>query len=183
MLTNSLRVKLCDFGLSRLFEKRDRGSPAGPDASAGRALRAAGGAPPSADDFDQTANCGTVRFMAPEVAAEDERAPTVKYSTAADVFSLGMVYSFVFERELPRIGGCTQPRDYLAALKAGRRPLHTNVTPRAVRAVIDACWATDARARPTASELVEWWQDLEDASTRMSCGARIFAPGPGRHMK
>ena len=71
----------------------------------------------------------------------------------------------------------------LAALKAGRRPLHTAVTPRAVRAVIDACWATEARARPTASELVEWWQDLEDASSRMSCGARIFAPGPGRQMK
>ena len=41
--------------------------------------------------------------------------------------SLNLPIGSALERELPRIGGCTQPRDYLAALKAGRRPLHTAV--------------------------------------------------------
>ena len=78
------------------------------------------------------------------------------------------------EREYPeRIG---EVRKDLAGLRSGRRPVHTIATPRAVCALIDTCWATDARARPSAAELVEWWADLEGASGRASCGARLFAP-------
>ena len=60
MLTNSLRVKLGDFGIARMFDDEQGGrmnSSGG--GSMGGSMR--GGA------FDQTANCGTVRYMAPEV--------------------------------------------------------------------------------------------------------------------
>lgn len=57
MLTNSLRVKLGDFGIARMFDDESMNtSGAG---SMNSSMR--GGA------FDQTANCGTVRYMAPEV--------------------------------------------------------------------------------------------------------------------
>ena len=46
---------------------------------------------------DLTSNCGTVRFMAPEVAAVDG-ARTQAYDSKADIFSLAMVYYFVWER-------------------------------------------------------------------------------------
>ena len=116
LLTQSLRVKLADFGISRLFD-----NSADPTASGAVHL-------PQNLDCTQTADCGTVRFMAPEVcsvkgmgvangamaalkpedgAAGDNKCLNVggtngatvvaRYSTAADIFSLGLVYYFVFE--------------------------------------------------------------------------------------
>ena len=177
MLTNSLRVKLCDFGLSRLFRHRESGS------GTYRSSRKAG----VSANLDQTANCGTARFMAPEVytadtALEDGGEAHAMYSTAIDIFSLGLVYYFVFARELPRIQDATNAPAYFAALRSGRRPDFTSDTPKSARAVITACWETEPQKRPSASEIVDWWCEIE--ATSGGCGfgrvANIPAERPSR---
>ena len=179
MLTNSLRVKLCDFGLSRLFRHRESGS------GTYRSSRKAG----VSANLDQTANCGTARFMAPEVytadtALEDGGEAHAMYSTAIDIFSLGLVYYFVFVRELPRIQDATNAPAYFAALRSGRRPDFTSDTPKSARAVITACWETEPQKRPSASEIVDWWCEIE--ATSGGCGfgrgsvANIPAERPSR---
>ena len=62
MLTNSLRIKLVDFGLSRLFRTREERVGGSSPTSFRSSQR-----PGVSHDLDQTANCGTARFMAPEV--------------------------------------------------------------------------------------------------------------------
>ena len=174
MLTNSLRVKLCDFGISRLFSRREAAEAARGEAaeySPATAYRSLAGDGVDMDDaevdqpkreseplalIEQTSNCGTVRFMAPEVADKtgNHRVP---YNTAADIFSLGMVYSFVWERSLPHIPGCASPVDHITALHAGGRPAHGRKTPQAAREIINKCWAADVILRPRAEQLVDLW--------------------------
>ena len=132
LLTRALQVKLADFGISRLFDN----SAEDPDTSS--EMNKCGGAATLTQnlDYTQTSNCGTVRFMAPEVFGTDGMADNhglmspggvnahrtisvpgsrdtsicdgsgagarnakgvARYSTAADIFSLGLVYYFVFE--------------------------------------------------------------------------------------
>ena len=66
--------------------------------------------------------------MAPEVAATDG-SKTQKYNASADVFSLAMVYYFVWERVLPGIPECGKPSLHLGALNAGCL-LYTSPSPR-----------------------------------------------------
>ena len=63
--------------------------------------------------IEQTSNCGTARFMAPEVAVDNEDdTGSAQYSTAADIFSFGMmVYEIVSGETLPGHG----PRSAVAA--------------------------------------------------------------------
>ena len=100
LLTRGLQVKLADFGISRLFENSTDPTTTSTEAKAATL--------PQNLDLTQTADCGTVRFMAPEVfssaTAKDGRKVVTQYSTAADMFSLGLVYYFVFE-----VGEATHP--------------------------------------------------------------------------
>ena len=112
--------------------------------------------------------------MAPEVYTADtapdgggEATATAMYSTAIDIFSLGLVYYFVFARELPRIQDATNARR-TAALRSGRRPDFSSDTPKSARAVIAACWETEPAKRPSAGEIVDWWCEIE--ATSGGCG-------------
>jgi serine/threonine protein kinase len=213
MLTNSLRVKLCDFGLSRVFDRNrntaqsecaDGASsdvapcgddtdvlmplpptavappPAGPMRRAlSRSFSGSDGGSSSGDGFDMTANCGTVRFMAPEVAvAEDGQ--VAKYTTSCDVFSLGLVYYFIFERELPHIPGCTSPAAHLAALRENRRPPYTSATPPSARKLIGECWSTEPASRPHAEKLIERWRALERAAPGSAFACLLGGSAAGR---
>ena len=132
LLTRALQVKLADFGISRLFDNSAE------DPNTSSEMNKCGGAATLTQnlDYTQTSNCGTVRFMAPEVFGTDGMAdnhglmspdgvkahrtisvpssrdtsicdgsgagacdakPVARYSAAADIFSLGLVYYFVFE--------------------------------------------------------------------------------------
>ena len=171
MLTNWLRVKLCDFGLSRLFE-RERGAQAGPDAA--RAARRAGGAPPSAATSTRRQTAAHALWR--PGAAEAERAPTVK-SRPRPTSSRSASSLVRLRARAPCIGGCRgagfSPRSGGPAAPRG----HAAPARR-----LDACWATEARARPPRPSSSSGGKP-RDASSRMSCGARIFAPGPSRQMK
>jgi serine/threonine protein kinase len=154
LLTRALHVKLADFGISRLFDNSAE------DAAITSEMKKDNGvaALPQTLDSTQTSDCGTVRFMAPEVfgsatgnveansatttkpAREDSAGDTdgsagsaaaivvhglrasrgsadstdgrvksiARYSTAADMFSLGLVYYFVFEVHVERASLCCE---------------------------------------------------------------------------
>lgn len=152
LLTSSMRVKLGDFGTSRLF---DESKSSNNNNDAGALDHSTCGV----TDPNSETNCGTVPWTAPEVwrSSLEQKA---QYSIACDVFSLGMVYYFVFERAVPQIAGCDNtPQEYLAALRAGRRPPFARTPPR-VAELVGACWATDEAARPKAGELAGLLQQI-----------------------
>ena len=86
--------------------------------------------------------------MAPEVASPG---PSVPYTSSADVFSLALVFYFIYERKQPSLGA-TNPAGHLAALRGGNRPPFHR-TPRVMRDLIGRMWALDERDRPTAMEV------------------------------
>ena len=158
MLTESLKIKLGDFGVSRLFGREPLAAPGNPmDGSGSRidddSMTYSRHGNSVYDALDQTSNCGTVRFMAPEVHANDPSKGRSIYSRQADIFSLGLVFYFVFEEQLPRIPGVKNPVEHLSALQEHRRPLYAR-TRDSTRRIIDACIATDTRRRPTALEII-----------------------------
>mmetsp|Transcript_5094 Transcript_5094/g.18049 ORF Transcript_5094/g.18049 Transcript_5094/m.18049 type:complete len:267 (-) Transcript_5094:56-856(-) len=112
---------------------------------------------PGPANDELTANCGTVRYMAPEVASP---APRAAYTVQADIFSLAMVFYFVWERATPTMAGLVEPATYLNGLRSGRRPVFSK-TPKAMRALITDMWSTDASARPRASEILERLERLK----------------------
>jgi serine/threonine protein kinase len=161
MLTGSLRVKLGDFGVARIVSNDTMDSSRHGDAT-----------------LDQTSNCGTVRFMAPEVHAAPGADKTRLYSPKADIFSLGLVFYFVFEHKLPSLHGAASPADHVRKLLEGHRPEFLD-TPKAVQAIINRCWATEPTARPSAGELIELLARLPEARGFPCCGLRRRSRYPG----
>jgi serine/threonine protein kinase len=160
LLTASLRVKLADFGLSILAERtgnRDKDS--------------------SLELVDaellEAGTVGTSRYLAPEALAPAEPGSCrVRISTAVDIFSVAMVYYFVFQRCPPSLArmGVKTAGDHMKAIRENRRPVFTGMTPKHVRTIIERAWDTDPVMRPRALELAEAWQ----AATKFpngKCGA------------
>lgn len=153
LLTNSLRVKLGDFGIARARRLKQVDSTASLESL--DATEVAEGL---------TSNCGTVRYMAPEVASTDG-AKTAAYSSKADIFSLGMVYYFVWERSPPSIDNRQTPALHLEALLAGRRPLFHRA-PKPLRDLVNCMWRLDPDDRPDASGML-------DCLTRFKCRSSL----------
>lgn len=127
LVTAGWRLKLTDFGLSLPTE------PAPP----------AGG-------------CGTVRWVAPEIAREEA------YTTAADVYSVGIIFWEIASREVP--WGNDLSDQIVASVIQGKRPRITEDTPRAFANLIRSCWEQDPKRRPTISEVARQveQQDIPD---------------------
>jgi len=109
--------------------------------------------------LEQTSNCGTARYMAPEVRLavtgddDDARDETkASYSTSANVFSVGMVFYYVLEGTPPRVPGGTNPDAHFAALAQGVRP-HYHNTKQEHQKLINLCLRQNPKERPFASEL------------------------------
>eukprot|EP00617_Octactis_speculum_P027015 CAMPEP_0185748040 /NCGR_PEP_ID=MMETSP1174-20130828/6686_1 /TAXON_ID=35687 /ORGANISM="Dictyocha speculum, Strain CCMP1381" /LENGTH=452 /DNA_ID=CAMNT_0028423513 /DNA_START=230 /DNA_END=1588 /DNA_ORIENTATION=- len=192
MLTDSLRVKLGDFGIARLFNSADSKKQLlasnlpeidmdssirrrdvslttsyrqkvsfllnlighrGQNTSLDQHKRDRNSAPSSIySDLEMTSNCGTVRFMAPEVAGADDGLS--KYSRQADIWSVGLVYYYIFERVRPSIPGCNNSTKHVIAILKGRRPPFIRTRP-AMQEIINHCLAMDKKQRPTAEDLVD----------------------------
>lgn len=158
MLSPSLQCcKLGDFGVSRLFEahfnsSEERGM------SRVKSYDVMMGAGSNEEDLEQTSNVGTARYMAPEVFGFLDQSrhgdvPVTRYSVQADMFSLGMVYYFVFEGKPPRVANASNPEEHFEALDAGYRPVYDK-TKAPHRKIIDLCLKQRAFERPTSRETI-----------------------------
>lgn len=111
--------------------------------------------------------------MAPEVAAIDGSKNT-KYTCAADIFSLAMVYYFVFERIPPSIPGHGTPALYLKALFENKRAAFQR-TPKPMRDLISSMWHIDAKKRPSAPEVLNFLSGLRTTSSLMGDGKITYS--------
>lgn len=163
LLTGSHRVKLGDFGIARARRISDANIPL--SGSSCSLLDYEG------EDF--TSNVGTIRYMSPEIAATDG-AKTRKYSTKADIFSLALVYYFVWERVAPSIEKHRSPAAHLDGLLSGLRPLFHKM-PRLMRDIIEAMWLLEPNDRPDASKVLDYLHRLKCKSF-FSAGSLSIEP-------
>lgn len=190
LLTASLRVKLGDFGIARTrrttldSRKKSSESLAAMLDSSMHGVSSFGSLADSAavdsevpTGEDLTSNCGTVRFMAPEVAAPDG-AKTSKYKASADVFSLAMVYYFVWERLLPGIPECGKPSLHLSALNQGKRPLFHR-TPKPLRELINHMWRFESTDRPTACDVLDYLYTIKHKPSFGGGVLKVVPPANG----
>ena len=179
LVCKCLRIKLGDFGIARnLNSPRGHGldlsrdgiprvssssklsSPGGKThfpASAKEARAAAGDLDSSrgplditGSEYELTTECGTARFMAPEVASPAPDVARRKYREQADIFSLGLVFYYVWERKLPSVKGALNVDEHRAAINSGARPAFSR-TPKAIRALIERMWAFNPTDRASAA--------------------------------
>ncbi|KAJ8600851.1 hypothetical protein CTAYLR_008511 [Chrysophaeum taylorii] len=155
LLTRSLRVKLGDFGIAR--------TRAGDARLAVPPLNRVPSLIRTRSSEEMTANCGTVRFMAPEVASSNKDKST--YSTKADIFSLALVFYFVWERLLPTIPKHTTPAAHVDAMLRGLRPAF-HKTPKPLRTIVDFMWHPRASSRLSAPEVLDHLTAIDEKDLR-----------------
>jgi serine/threonine protein kinase len=109
-------------------------------------------------ELEKTSNVGTARYMAPEVFNRGDVA-NARCGAKADIFSVGMVFYFVFEGQVPRVPGGHKPDGHFAALAQGHRPVYLK-TKLAQQRIIDLCLKDSPRERLSAVELVQLLKPL-----------------------
>ncbi|KDO22218.1 TKL protein kinase [Saprolegnia parasitica CBS 223.65] len=105
-----------------------------------------------------TGNIGSQLWMAPEVFRDYDENPDGDraYTTAADIFSFGVVVSEVHNCNEP-YAGQGSVADVLGMVRAGRlRPTLQPKCPASLRKLVDACVAYDPTKRPTAKSIVRY---------------------------
>ena len=75
-----------------------------------------------------------------------------KYREQADIFSLGLVFYYVWERKLPSVKGALNVDEHRAAINSGARPAFSR-TPKAIRALIERMWAFNPTDRASAASV------------------------------
>lgn len=128
-----VRAVLCDFGLSRQ-------DVAGTHASASR---------------NPSALVGTLLTMAPEIVRSE------RYTSAADVFSFGMVLWELWTGQVPYKGLMPAQLMYEVAIKGTRPNLGpSSGIPASVATVIRMCWQGEQTQRPRFLEIVRRLQSI-----------------------
>ena len=128
LLGYGLRAKLADFGLAKVKDEINSQSLV---ATKGQA--------------------GTILWMAPELF-DDEPSMT----TASDIYSLGMVLWELVTRMLPYAK--YPPKTVGTRIAMGKKeeiPDDPRVCPPELKAIIESCWETSPKKRPTAIQTVE----------------------------
>ena len=169
---------IADFGLARHVSEVGDAAATGDGSANGAAsddsaLAAELALMRRARNLDPTACTGSFLYMAPEVLKGE------KYGCAADVFSLGVLMSELFSGVITSTvvvgptfnAGAAQA--HAARVAAGyRRPLPVGLAP-SIKTIIEACWAADPAARPSAADvtiaLAEAAPDVE--------GEEVVQPG------
>jgi serine/threonine protein kinase len=104
---------------------------------------------------EMTSNVGTTAWCAPEVFTASNRA---RYSVKVDVYSFGMVLWELWEKKRP-FEELTSRFDIMDAIRGGKRPLISDNTPPAYKALIQRCWHTEPSRRPMFHYIVRYLKD------------------------
>lgn len=128
-----VRAVLCDFGLSRQDVAGTHQSASG----------------------EPTALVGTLLTMAPEIVRSE------RYTSAADVFSFGMVLWELWTGQLPYRGLMPAQLMFEVAIKGTRPNLGpSSGVPPSVATVIRMCWQGEQTQRPSFLEIVRQLQKI-----------------------
>ena len=119
----SLRIKICDFGLSRLV---------------------------SNDMTMMTADVGTPAYMAPEMAAEGEL-DSVEAGKAIDVYRFAICLLEIWTQEKPYLGSKLNAFQLMIKVINGERPTipGTHIVPKRVAETIASSWSKMPLMRPS----------------------------------
>ena len=127
LLTETRQAKIGDFGLAQIKS-----------ASASQSKH-----------IDHSA-AGTIPWMAPELF---DKKP---HTSAADMYSLGMVLWEIISRQTPFQG--IMPFVIVGMIMAGKREALPSGCPRIFQELITACWDADPSKRPTAEKVGEQFE-------------------------
>jgi len=137
-------VKLTDFGVATEVHEGGTSSLEMPDAR------------------EMTAETGTLRWMAPEVARHE------KYRKSADVYSFGMVLFELVTHEVP-FADRLPLQAAVATSLYGYRPTLPPDTPTQLARLVEACWHATPTERPsfeqTTRSLADLRSELSEAET------------------
>ena len=99
-----------------------------------------------------TSNLGTPYFMAPELFDDDD-----EITKAIDVYAFGVLVLSLFEPDF-KFAATKQPKNLsqlVQHIKNGKRFVIPKGVPEEYIKLIDRCWATDPRDRPTFDEIYD----------------------------
>lgn len=149
-------VKLTDFGVAV-----EVGHTVGP------------GTAPAKSEL--TAETGTLRWMAPEVARHEP------YRKSADVFSFAMLCFELITHEVPFADRLPVMATFATSIQ-GLRPSLPGGTPAALAELVTRCWNATAAERPTFDQVREGLQALGAfGSKRLSTEERVWLDNPLGH--
>lgn len=120
-------VKVFDFGLAKELTDRDR---------------------VGLDQYKASGLTGSRRYMAPEVVL------CKPYGLAVDVFSFGVFLWELLAMKEPFEDYDVHKHARLV-VKKGQRPVMKSYWPQYVKQLMESCWATDSRSRPTFAQIYQ----------------------------
>ena len=122
---DELKPKIADFGLSEMIPKNETGM-----------------------SFTESILCGTPEYIAPEIWQKKE------YSKASDVYAFSLiVYEMITnEPPFPKDLNCIQI--VYQVLKKNYRPTLDKPIPSSYKKLIESCWKSDPKERPSFDEII-----------------------------
>jgi len=125
LLAQDLALKVADFGISKLSSSSC-----------------------FSDFTTMTGGVGSLRYMAPEVARQQE------YNEKADIYSAGLIFYFLSSGRAPYHEHGTNPEVVLEQFLEGQEPRpRSSECHQFLRHIMEAAWHQDPWSRPCASEL------------------------------
>eukprot|EP00563_Minutocellus_polymorphus_P000143 CAMPEP_0181039824 /NCGR_PEP_ID=MMETSP1070-20121207/10700_1 /TAXON_ID=265543 /ORGANISM="Minutocellus polymorphus, Strain NH13" /LENGTH=836 /DNA_ID=CAMNT_0023117751 /DNA_START=47 /DNA_END=2557 /DNA_ORIENTATION=- len=130
-------VKVFDFGLAKELTERDR---------------------VGLDQYKASGLTGSRRYMAPEVVL------CKPYGLSVDVFSFGIFLWELLAMKEPFEDYDVHKHARLV-VKKGQRPMMKAYWPQYVKRLLESCWATNPRARPTFAEIYQMIKNFPELRT------------------
>jgi serine/threonine protein kinase len=161
MLTRSCKVKLVDFGFAQVRTL-----------VAGVQQQQVASSTPSSS-LSLSSMPMSWQWRAPETLCERP-----SFSTASDVFALGVLAWEVASCQTPYVG--QDASTMIACVRAGKRPLQPQAAPREFAQLIERCWAHEPADRPSASDASFGFESLvRTLSNQMPISRATAALGLG----